>query len=107
MHGLRQSENRGTAWSALMQKENQAVTDYWLEHYVADPPLALCSLCGNTGIIDTTETAISPVGARPGRKNWCICPNGQALRSGVFEVVHSVEKSVQEVENLKAHVNTE
>lgn len=62
-----------------ISKENKAVTEYWLEHYGAEK-VCLCSLCANTGVIDTTATAISPAGVRAGRRNWCICPNGQALR---------------------------
>jgi hypothetical protein len=57
----------------------QAVEDYWLAHYV-DERLFLCTLCGNTGEIDTTATAISPAGVPAGRVNYCICPNGQTLR---------------------------
>lgn len=57
--------------------ENTALTDYCLAHYFY---LGLCSLCGNTGVIDTRQSARSPAGARPGRLNWCLCPNGQALR---------------------------
>lgn len=60
-------------------KPKKAITDYWFEHYM-NRELHLCSLCGNSGLIDTTETAISPIGYRPGRVNFCICPNGQALR---------------------------
>ncbi len=55
------------------------VTAYWLAYYVNDS-LGLCSLCGNTGWIDTRKTAISPAGFSAGRVNFCICPNGQAIR---------------------------
>ncbi len=58
--------------------EDTVVTEYWLKHYVSSN--MLCTLCGNTGIIDTRETAISPVGTQSGRLNWCICRNGQANR---------------------------
>ena len=61
-----------------------AVTRYWMEYYVnaeACHGCGLCSLCGNTGIIDTTKSATSPTGdEKPGRKNFCICPNGQVMR---------------------------
>jgi hypothetical protein len=61
-----------------MAKTREAeVTEYWLEHYVR---LGLCSLCGNTGVVDT-RNAVSPVGLRAGRLNWCICPNGQGMRA--------------------------
>jgi hypothetical protein len=55
------------------------VTDYWFAYYPAGG-LGLCTLCGNTGIIDTRLTAISPAGIRAGRLNYCICPNGQHMR---------------------------
>jgi hypothetical protein len=57
-----------------------AVTDYWMAHYVSAPPHSLCTLCGNSGTIDTTKTAISAAGVNAGRVSFCICPNGQALR---------------------------
>jgi hypothetical protein len=57
--------------------EAETVTEYWLKHYVVN---ALCSLCGNTGIIDTRGVR-TPAGIEAGRLNWCICPNGQAHRS--------------------------
>ena len=53
-----------------------AVEEYWMKYYVND---GLCSLCGNTGIIDTTGVC-TPAGVEVGRKNFCICPNGQARR---------------------------
>lgn len=61
------------------ESENRKVTAYWLENYVNDV-VGLCSLCGNSGQIDTTHTATSAAGVNSGRMNWCICPNGQAMR---------------------------
>lgn len=61
---------------------NEAVTKYWLEHYVDD----LCTLCGNWGVIDSRASATSPAGWRVGRLNFCICPNGQALREGNADI---------------------
>lgn len=61
-----------------MNQKCKKVTDYWLAYYVSEN--GLCSLCGNTGTLDTSKTAISPAGHRSGRKNFCICPNGQAER---------------------------
>lgn len=60
-----------------MAKRNETVVNYWLKHYVSDNHL--CSLCGNFGAIDT-RAALSPAGVPCGRMNWCICPNGQAMR---------------------------
>ncbi len=57
----------------------QKVTDYWRAFYYS-PSFDLCSLCGNRGIIDTQRTAVSPLGYRPGRIDYCICPNGQHAR---------------------------
>jgi hypothetical protein len=51
------------------------ITNYWLEHYCDH----FCTLCGCRGVIDTRGVK-TPGGAEVGRLNWCICPNGQALR---------------------------
>ena len=61
-----------------MCKINEHVSNYWLKYYIGSS--SLCTLCGNTGIIDTSETAISPKGIKSGCINFCICPNGQSLR---------------------------
>ncbi len=55
----------------------EAITEYWSEHYINK---RICSLCGNSGIIDTTGTK-TYAGVEVGRKNYCICPNGQAMRN--------------------------
>jgi hypothetical protein len=60
---------------------NEVVTNYWVDHYVNQ---GHCSLCGNTGVIDTTGT-MTPAGVNVGRRNFCICPNGQALRKHTNE----------------------
>ncbi len=53
----------------------EVITKYWLEHYATEH----CTLCGNHGKIDTTGLK-TPAGHEVGRVNYCICPNGQALR---------------------------
>ncbi len=53
-----------------------AITKYWLAHYVNH---GLCSLCGNSGVVDTTGVR-SAAGVSCGRINFCICPNGQTHR---------------------------
>lgn len=63
----------------------KTITDYWQKYYLTEEAgefgtYSMCSLCANVGIIDTTDSAISPKGNRLGRRNFCICPNGQALR---------------------------
>jgi len=54
-----------------------AVTKYWRHYYMEDH----CTLCGNHGLIDTRGTK-TMAGVAVGRVNYCICPNGQALRAG-------------------------
>lgn len=61
--------------------EVKAVVDYWLRHYINE----CCSLCGNSGIIDTRGVKTA-AGVKVGRLNWCICPNGQALRNSGLEL---------------------
>ncbi len=61
---------------------NKTITRYWLAHY-ANGISGLCSLCGNSGEIDTRGTAISGAGINAGRVNFCICPNGQTMRSQI------------------------
>lgn len=58
-------------------KGQKVITDYWLENYCGN----LCTLCGNSGVIDTRRTAVSAAGYNAGRLNWCICPNGQCMRA--------------------------
>jgi len=58
--------------------ENVAVTQYWLDHYLGRN---VCALCGNSGRLDTTQSARSPRGESVGRVHYCLCPNGQAMRA--------------------------
>jgi hypothetical protein len=62
-----------------MRWENHSVTKYWLSHYLTEK--SLCSLCGQSGVIDTRSTATSPTDEAVGRLNYCICPNGQVMRA--------------------------
>ena len=56
--------------------KNEAVSKYWQEFYLVKDG---CSLCGNCGTIDSS--GVSTPNKQPvGRLNFCICPNGQALR---------------------------
>lgn len=59
-----------------MTKFDNPITDYWHKHYTYD---GLCSLCGNSGILNTTG-ARTAAGKLVGRFNYCICPNGQGMR---------------------------
>lgn len=54
------------------------ITAYWLKHYLDSH--GLCSLCGNSGLIDTRGVK-SQAGNPAGRINFCICPNGQSYRN--------------------------
>jgi len=65
-----------------IRPQHYIIKEYWLEYYCDE----LCTLCGNSGIVDTTNTAISPMGKKVGRKNLCICPNGQTMRAGGVSV---------------------
>jgi hypothetical protein len=57
--------------------ENEAVIQYWLAHYIS--PSGFCSLCANSGIVDT-RGIVTASGVPTGQRNFCICPNGQAKR---------------------------
>ena len=57
------------------------VTNYWLDYYCTDH----CTLCGNRGWIDTRGVRTA-AGLDVGRVNYCICPNGQALRAGAAKL---------------------
>lgn len=61
-----------------MDAKNEVAVDYWHEFY-ADKH---CTLCGKHGVIETRGVT-TPAGIPVGRVNYCICPNGQALRAGV------------------------
>lgn len=54
---------------------NEVVVDYWHKFYCTEH----CSLCGNSGIIDSRGKRTA-AGVSAGRRNWCICPNGQEAR---------------------------
>lgn len=55
---------------------DQRYDDLWAEFITPD---SLCSLCGNTGIIDTRGVR-SQAGVDAGRLNYCVCPNGRELK---------------------------
>lgn len=81
----------------MATKYDNPITDYAFEHYfTAD---GLCSLCGQSGIIHT-EGIRSPAGVITGRANFCICPNGQALRaSGLTPVAADAANAQAEREH--------
>lgn len=51
------------------------VSDLWLEFMVG----GMCSLCGQSGIIDTRGIR-TPAKFECGGLHYCICPNGRALK---------------------------
>lgn len=58
--------------------------DLWKEFtvYVKHPEIGfdipLCGLCGNSGYVDTTNTAKCWGNVPAGIKTYCICPNGRS-----------------------------
>lgn len=56
--------------------KNNTVINYWYKFFATQH----CTLCGNSGVIDTTGTCTAG-GVHVGRKNFCICPNGQQKRA--------------------------
>ena len=48
--------------------------DFWFENYRTQH----CTICGNRGVIDSRGVTTS-AGVSVGRRNWCICPNGQVF----------------------------
>jgi len=55
-------------------RESDPLTTFWIEHYV-DPAGGLCKLCKTSGFLRT----------HGGDVDYCICPNGRALRSAAAE----------------------
>jgi hypothetical protein len=70
------------------EEQTKIVTDYWRRHYAERH----CTLCGNRGVIDSRGVC-TPAGVRAGRLNYCICPNGQALRAGGASLSFLAEQS--------------
>lgn len=66
-----------------MRPVNGTVTRYWLRYYCD----GVCTLCGNSGQIDTTGVK-APTGRAVGRRQFCICPNGQTQRRDEQEHQH-------------------
>jgi len=56
-------------------KFEKELVEYWLKNYCTEH----CTICGNTGIIDSRGVKTA-AGYEVGRLNYCICPNGLALR---------------------------
>lgn len=67
----------GSVKSKCAEVTPDPITKYWFLNYVS--PSGLCTLCGNTGKIDTVGIT-SAAGVLCGRINLCLCPNGQKMR---------------------------
>ena len=62
----------------LLYKRSKAFVDYFFKHFINED--TLCCLCANTGIVETHPK--NPRGDKQYHyKGFCICPNGQVLRS--------------------------
>ena len=71
--------------SVSNENDEDEIVQYWMKYYVQNNH---CSLCGNVGLIDS-RSSVTPAGFFCGRVNFCICPNGQALRrSGGDPEIH-------------------
>jgi hypothetical protein len=55
---------------------------FWLENYEVkiEGIGGYCGLCGNTGLIDTRNSAKTPRGQQCGGVFPCVCPNGRAIK---------------------------
>lgn len=61
-------------------KKIMKAKDLWLEFSVSMGHYSVCGLCGNNGIVDTRDSAMTPRGVSAGIRSYCICPNGRALK---------------------------
>lgn len=66
--------------------QGKVLDDYFWKYY-ENNELHLCSLCGNSGVIDTRKSAISYGDVNVGRLNYCICPNGRGMRESGAELI--------------------
>ena len=64
------------------------LTNYNLHHF-SNEKNNLGVLCGNTGEVNTTDTAVSPEGIKTGGKHPCFCPNGRVSRDDKYETIKS------------------
>jgi hypothetical protein len=75
------SEDDEAALDFLSQEEN-IITGYVMKYYVRPH----CSLCGNSGIVDTNGVKTA-AGILVGTRQPCLCPNGQAMRKELIRLV--------------------
>jgi hypothetical protein len=84
-HGL--NENQSIEWEAMLAEKGRipyespwkpgAADNVWAEFIHPDGG---CSLCCNSGIVDTRGRK-NPRGQPAGARSYCICPNGRAAKN--------------------------
>lgn len=72
------------------------INEYWMKHYCTEH----CTLCGNWGVIDS-QGELTPSGHPVGRLNYCICPNGQAMRR---DKVDLIDANKQRIRSMMVHL---
>jgi hypothetical protein len=77
---------------AVLDEIRNAVNVYWLAYFVGRD--GQCSLCGNSGVVNTRDRAMNASGVDQGRIQFCFCPNGQEIRA--------ITDSSNEVDVIKA-----
>lgn len=87
--------------SHLLAIQEKAIEEYAWNYMNND--VHLCSLCGNSGIIDTRGTAISGAGIDAGKLNHCICPNGRAMREEGTDLMAALTHHRVHAELIKKH----
>lgn len=61
----------------LTEEDELVLTKIWKAEFIKDK---YCSLCGNTGIIDTRNRKHIDTNEDFGRPSFCICPIGRATK---------------------------
>jgi hypothetical protein len=84
--------------------QDKVIDDYFWKHYWNQEAGfgGLCSLCGNSGVIDTRETANSGANVKAGRLNYCLCLNGRAMREANAPLLDAQGRAAAHLELLKA-----
>ena len=78
----------GKSINAVKKAFYEFLTQYSLYHF-SNEEHRLCGLCGNTGELDTSSTAVSPRGLKPGGKYPCFCPLGRVSRDDKYDTIKS------------------
>ena len=88
----------------MAKTKSDAVVEYWNRFYVSEDGMH-CTLCGQSGVIHT-EAVATPTGVQVGRKNFCICPNGQQLRDNAFSTkLHGFDEFTQALSIFRKYDN--